>query len=493
MVKRRWPHRVARAAAWVAGVALIMLALTAGLAQVLLPMLARHPDWVAAQLSQRLHRPMSFTSMEGRWTPSGPVFVMHGVTVGLAPGEHGTPLKIPESELKLDFGGWLLPSRHLFSLHASGLQLELIRDADGWHVNGIAASGGGRQSFSPGRLSIDLWLNQLRVIVDDNVRNKHYVFSAPQLRLSRQGRHIRFGGTVKREGVSAGVSTTGRFSDDGSSGQVWFGLNAIDLKPLLDGVDIDGYTAENGKGRLQAWLDWRHGQVSSSVIRFDMDSLSLTSPSHATASVASLHGLAGLRHVADGYEVRWAGDDDSALVLSLHQPDTVQASIGVAARNLQLAPLLPWLALKPNLAPGLATWLGSGHPHGRLDHVSLQWSRSEGLRSVDAGFDEVGIDAVGGLPGVSHVHGELRGDGEALSLELPDQPTTLSFPHIFRQPFALSTLAGSIAAWQQDGDWHLGIDALDFSGTGFAGHARGDVVLPAQGGAPFMDMYATVD
>jgi uncharacterized protein (TIGR02099 family) len=484
---------VLRAGTWVGGVALIMLAITAALAQVLLPLLARHPEWVAAQLSQRLHRPMSFNSMEGRWTPSGPVFVMHGVTVGLAPGEHGSALKIPESELKLDFGGWLLPSRHLFSLHASGLQLELMRDADGWHVNGIAASGGGRQSFSPGRLSIDLWLNQLHVVVEDHVDNKHYVLSAPQLRLSRQGNHIRFGGTVKREGVATAVSTTGRFNDDGSSGQIWFGLDAIDLKPLLDGIDMAGYTADRGQGKLQAWLNWRHGQVSSAVVRLDLDRLSLTAPGHATASVASLHGLAGLRHTDDGYELRWAGDDQSALVASLHQPDTTQARLGVAASNLQLAPLLPWLALKPNLAPGLAQWLGSGHPHGRLDHVSLQWSRSEGLRGIDVGFDDLGIDAVGSLPGLSRLQGQVRGDGEALSLELPEQPTTLSFPHIFRQPFVLSALAGNIAAWHADGDWHLGVDALDFSGTGFAGQARGEVVMPAAGGPPFMDMYATID
>jgi uncharacterized protein (TIGR02099 family) len=493
MVRRRWPHRAARAAAWVAGVAVIMLALTAGLAQVLLPLLARHPEWVAAQLSQRLHRPVSFNSMDGRWTPSGPLFVMHGVIVGLAPGEHGTPLKIPESELKLDFGGWLLPSRHLLSLHASGLQLNLMRDAEGWHVNGIAASGGGQQSFSPGRLSMDLWLEQLHVIVDDNVQNKHYALFAPQLRLSRQGTHIRFGGSVKREGVATAVSTVGRFNQDGSSGQIWFGVDAIDLKPLLAGIDMDGYTAEHGRGRLSAWLNWHNGQVSSSVIRFDLDSLSITSPAHAAASVSSLHGLAGLRHTADGYEVRWAGDDQSALVLSLHQPDTPQARVGVAAHNLQLAPLLPWLGLKPDLAPGLGQWLGSGHPHGRLDHVALQWSRSEGLRGLDVGFDDVGIDAVGSLPGLSQLHGDVRGDAEAVSLELPDQVTTLAFPHVFRQPFVLSALGGNIAAWQEDGDWHLGADALDFSGTGFAGQARGDVVLPAQGGAPFMDMYATVD
>src|SRR3546814_3567259 len=93
---------------------------------------------------------------------------MGGVTIGAAAGETGTVLQLPESELKLDFGGWLLPSRHLLNLHVRGLQLDLLRDAGGWHVNGIGVAGGsGRQPLSLGRLSLDLWLEDLRVVVTD--------------------------------------------------------------------------------------------------------------------------------------------------------------------------------------------------------------------------------------------------------------------------------------------------------------------------------------
>ncbi len=93
---------------------------------------------------------------------------MHGVTIGAAAGESGAVLQLPESELKLDFGGWLLPSRHLLNLHVRGLQLDLLRDAGGWHVNGIGVAGGGnRQPLSLGRISADLWLEDLRVVVTD--------------------------------------------------------------------------------------------------------------------------------------------------------------------------------------------------------------------------------------------------------------------------------------------------------------------------------------
>lgn len=114
-------HQGARLLGWVVGVAAISLAVMMALTQLLLPTLARNPEWVATQLSARLQRPVSFQSVKGYSQPSGPLFVMRDITIGA--GDGGTPLRIPEIELKLDLGGWLLPTRHLVNLragHATG-------------------------------------------------------------------------------------------------------------------------------------------------------------------------------------------------------------------------------------------------------------------------------------------------------------------------------------------------------------------------------------
>jgi len=497
-MKKLWQrrlHRCARALSWTTGVAVILLAVLAALTQLLLPLMARHPQWVAEQLSQRLQRPVAFASMQGRWTTSGPLFIMHGVTIGAAAGETGSELRIPESELKLDFGGWLLPSRHLLNLHARGLQLSLLHGADGvWHINGIGdASGVHQQPVSLGQLSLGLWLDDLQVVITDAKLGKNYTLLARQLRLSAQGDEIRFGGMLQRAGVAAALRTVGRFRKDGSAGQIWIGTDDVELGPLLDGIDPGGYKVERGHGKLAAWLDWRKGRLTSSLVRFDLDKLVVTAPGGAAANVSGLHGLAGLYCINEDYDVRWAGDDGSTLAFNLRQPGSPQASVNIAARDLQVEPLLPWLALKPALAPALAEWMGNGHPRGEVTSVVLHWSRADGLQGLDLTFRDLMIDPVGKLPGVGGLRGELRGDAEALSLELPAQATTLQFPHRFRQPFVLSKLAGTLVFWPQDGDWHIGADTLDFVGTGYAGQVRGEVILPAQGGAPFMDMYARLD
>lgn len=492
-VWRQRTQRIARAIAWVVGVAVIGLAVLAGLIQLVLPTLAGHPRWVAAQLSRQLQRPVSFASLEGRWEPSGPLFVMRDVVVG--PGEGGSPLRIPETELKLDLGGWLMPSRHLLNLRARGLQLDLSRGKDGsWHVNGIGVAGGGeRQNASFGRLSVELWLRDLRLDIADENTGKHYALVARQLRVSRQGSRVRVGAILHREGAAGELRGAGNFRDDGADGRLWISGSKVDLRALAAGVDLGGYAVDGGSGTFASWLDWRDAKVVRNLTRFDLDGLALTTPDGNQARVASLHALADMNKTEDGYRARWAADDGGALALAFRRQDDQHAEAWIAARDLQLGALAPWLALKPQLSPGVAQWIGTGKPRGKLSRASLHWTRADGLAAADVAFTGLGIDPVGKLPGIDHLDGELRGDQGALSLELPAQATVLRFPHTFRKPFELSRLAGTVSAWHEDGDWHIGIEPVAFEGAGFGGQARGEIRLHDEGGRPFLDLYASLD
>ncbi|WP_243039498.1 YhdP family protein [Dyella sedimenti] len=485
-------HLASRALAWIAGVAVISLAVAMALAQLLLPTLASHPDWVAAQLSAKLQRKVTFDALEGRWQPAGPLFVMRGMRIDTGNGE--VPMRIPEAELKLDFGGWLLPARHLVNLRVRGLQLDLGRDADGtWHINGIGLAGGEeRQSLSFRQLSVGLWLRDTRLDITDHRLERHYTLLADQLRLSRQGRRIRVGALLRREGAPGQLRGAGSFSDDGADGRLWLSGSDLDLHAMSAGIDLGGYTADSGRGAFDSWLDWRHAKVVRSLTHFHLSQLSIANPDGVKANVPSLDGLAQLTIGNDSYELRWAGDDGSALVASLQGMGGDQAQAAVAARDLQLAPLLPWLALKPGLSPALAQWVGGGQPRGRFSHAQLRWTRAGGLQGLDAGFTGLAIDPVGKLPGIDNLHGELRGDAQALALSLPVQATVLRFPHTFRQPFVMSRLGGDVAVWHEDDAWHIGTESLVFEGADFGGAARGEVALPDAVGRPFLDLYATL-
>lgn len=485
-----WINRLIRALGWTVGVALIALALTAALAQVLLPLLAKYPQWVAQELGAKLQRPVSFASLEGRWEASGPRFIMRNVTFE-ASADGSSPINVPEVDLKLDFGGWLLPSRHLLNLQASDLELDLTRDADGrWHVNGIGKVGGTqRQNISFGRLSVELWLDKLRVNIDDQVINERYTLLADQLRVTHQGNHIRLGARVHRIGATGVLRAAGWFRDDGASGKLWLSTQNADLHGLVAGFDMGGYTIDSGHGDIAAWMDWHDSKIVRDLFQLNVQNLSVTSPTGIKVGVPQLSGLAELNRREGGYSVRWADGDGGALRVDVNHFGTPQSDIRAVANRLQLAPLLPWLGLKPGLAPGLAQWIGAGQPHGQIERAVFHWSAAAGLQTLDGAFDNLGITAVGKLPGVDSLHGEVRGDAQAVSLELPAQAATINFPHTFRQPFVMSQLAGNIAAWRDEDATHIGIANLDFEGAGYGGNAQGEIELPSDGGRPFLDVY----
>ncbi|MDF3980893.1 YhdP family protein [Luteibacter sp. PPL201] len=489
-----WRHRLRRLRfflfGWVASV-FIALAIVMALGQLLLPLAARYPSRIAALLSDRLGRPVTFRSLEGFWQPSGPLFTMRDVSVA---GENGAPpLHLPTAALKLDFGGLVLPSRHLLNLRLADLHVGLRRDVDGrWSVDGFNA-GGRSQTISLDHLSADLWLSNLRLDVTDDASKRHYGVIADQVRVSLQGHTVRAGGILRRDNGGGVLTAAARFAEDASSGTLYLKGSDLDFAALTADIDLDGRSLAAGRGSFETWLQWRDAHVVRATSRVDLEGLKVREADR-TIATSGLHGLFDMHLDARLGQRRldWAGTDGSDVAVLLSR-DSDAPRATVVARHLELAPLAPWAGVLPQLSPSLARWLGEGRPRGRLDDVRVEWNGQTGLRFAHASFAGLGIDASGTLPGISSLHGEISGDPEAVALHLPTQPTTIDATGVFAHPLAMSGLGGDIAAYQDDdGAWHIGVDPLDVRGQGYGGQVRGDLVLPAGDGGPFMDMYVAL-
>lgn len=486
-----WRHRARRLRFFLLGLVasvLVALALVMAVGQLLLPLAAHYPDRVAALLSKKLGKPVHFGSLEGFWRPSGPLFVMRDMTI--APTEGGDALRLPQAAVKLDFGAFVLPSRHLLNLRLRDLRMGLHRAADGrWSIDGFGA-GGGTQKVSFGNLSADLWLSNLHLDIADDTTHRSYGLIADQLRISLQGQAVRVGGTLRRENVGGLLTAAGRFAADGSNGRVYVKGSNLDLAALSADFNAGGYALAGGKGGFESWLDWRDGQVVRTTTRLDFDELAVRGPAR-TVRTPGLHGIVDMHRTADGQRIDWA-DADGGDVAFVNHVQGDRSNGTVVARRINLGPLLPWAGLAPQVSPGLAQWLADGQPRGRLNDVRADWDSTDGLRYVHATFAGLGINAIGKLPGVSKLDGEVFGDEQALALSLPRQATTLDFTGVFRKPFVMSMLGGDIAVYKDGDDWHIGADPVDFQGEGFGGQARGEFVLPGADTGPFMDMYVAL-
>ena len=207
-----WRHRLRRArfviGALVAGL-LIAGAVAMGLMQLLLPLVARDPDRLATFLSERLHRPVHFRSVQGLWQPSGPLLVVQGLTLGAA-YRGGESIDLPRAAIKFDLGAWLKPHHRWVTLRLTGLELRVEHDAGSWRVLGLG-NPDERQQAPLQSLPVDLDLRALEVSIFDAVSRRTYAISSPYLRIVNGRGGLRFGGSVARQGSPQPITVIGRF------------------------------------------------------------------------------------------------------------------------------------------------------------------------------------------------------------------------------------------------------------------------------------------
>ena len=152
-LKRRL--RLARRGTWyVLAVLLVCMALVLGVASQVLPLAERHPDRIAAWLSERAGRPVAFDSVDTQWTRRGPLLRLDGLRVG----EGANAIRIGEAEVLVSMYAGLLPGRSFTELRLRGLSLTLQRADDGTLVGAGLAGTAGRQrsagdSGRPGRVA----------------------------------------------------------------------------------------------------------------------------------------------------------------------------------------------------------------------------------------------------------------------------------------------------------------------------------------------------
>ena len=494
-----WRHRLRRVrfflGALVAAV-LIAAAVAIGLLQLALPLAAHYPDRLAGFLSQRMHRPVHFDSVQSEWQPSGPLLIVHGLTLG-PEYKGGESLILARAAIKLDFSAWLKPAHRWVTLRLSGLELRMRHDASGWRVLGLGNPSQSQQAPLQS-LPVDLDLRKLTVSIDDAQAQRNYVLSSPHLRVVSVGNTLRFGGDVTRRGSPQPITVIGRFNPVKQDADLYIAGHALDLASMARDVDLQGFDLRTGQGDLELWGSWRGNELRSAAARFDLRALAVTAPGGRHAETSVLSGVIGLHRIADGWELRYrdAGksgddiDDVGGVLLQLHGADNAR-TIALAVRDLDLTPMLPLLGLLPQASGSLSDWIAAAHPHGQITAAALSW-RADGRYAVVAHLHALGAAAQANLPGADALDGTLRGDNEALSFEIPMQAVTLNYPSLFRQPFAFHGFGGTFVAWREDAQWHFATDQVDFDNDQFGAQGRAEVILPGKGAKPFIDAYAVL-
>jgi len=237
---------IRRVRLWLSGLfalGVILLALAIGVTQLLLPWVVAHPEKIAATLSDKLHRPVTIDRVDSHWERTGPLLNLTGVHLGVASGDpasaNAQPLTIASAGLKINFFAWARRNASWTEFRVAGVDLDLVRDADGrWSLRGMDASGGDQRDVDDNALFAlgTLVLRDVHLTFDDVPNNSHNKYKADELRLINHGdQHRVLSRVTYLEGNSPPVDVVLEYNSSNQAGRVYFGGKGLDLASLQRG------------------------------------------------------------------------------------------------------------------------------------------------------------------------------------------------------------------------------------------------------------------
>ncbi|WP_299342767.1 YhdP family protein [uncultured Pseudoxanthomonas sp.] len=493
---RRRLRLARRGAVYGIAVVLVCMAVVLGIASQVLPLAERHPDRVAAWLSERAGRPVAFDAVKTQWTRRGPLLQLDGLRLG----EGDSGVRIGQAEVLVSMYGGLLPGRSFTELRLRGLSLTLQRGDDGtWSVRGLP---GQQQSGDDPLRSLE-GLGELQVI------DGRLAVVAPSLgwdiRLPEIDLRLRVEGDRVRAGTRAWISKDAAplnvavdFDRKAGDGRAYLDVSADDIGAWSPLLRYAGVVAERGKGRVQAWTELRRHRVVLVTADANLQQVGLRGAPLADADAPTriafdqMEGRMRWRLVSGG----WRLDAPRLRVGTAPAVQTLDGLVlaggeryALLADQVDAAPLFAVLGLSDKVDAGLRRWLVQARPGARLARLTLAGRRDGGLRA-EGRLRDISFRTVGDAPGLSGLAGDFDGDAEGFRLTLDpasvmrfDWPSGFAVVHDVR-------LKGDVLGWREGGGWRVGTSALHVQGEQYAADVRGGMWFQGDGTRPWIDVAA---
>ncbi|UNK49378.1 TIGR02099 family protein [Lysobacter sp. S4-A87] len=482
---------------------LVLIALVLAIASQLLPLAESNPKRVAAWLSERAGRPVSFDKVETDWTRRGPLLRLDNLRVGA--GDEA--FTVGDTEMLVSVYAGLLPGHAFSELRLRGLDLTLERSDDArWKVRGLP----GQEQAARDPLSALEGLGELQVI------GGKLTIMAPQLgidaRIPRIDLRLRVDGPRVRAGVRAwpSVGVPGAamspldavfdFDRKQGDGRAYLGTRRADLAAWGPLLQLAGVGSESGQGRAEAWAQLRGHRITEVIVDAALDRVGLRGAALANGSVPRvlfphIETRARWRLVDGG----WRADAPRLRIDSAGHAQKLDGlaiaggtRYAIVADRIDAGPLLAAAALSDRLEPGLRQWLYSTAPQVSLQRIEVAGVRGGPMRT-HARIAAFGFKPAGNAPGLSGLAGEFDGDADGFSLVLdPKSPMVFDWPRGFGVAQTVA-LQGLVSGWREGAGWRVGTPALAIKGNGFGVQARGGLWWQGDGSRPWIDIAADID
>ncbi|WP_295972555.1 YhdP family protein [uncultured Xanthomonas sp.] len=492
---RRRLRLARRFAFYAVAIGLVCVALAVGALSQALPFVERHPQQVAAWLSERAGRPIRFDRLETAWTRRGPLLRLDGLRIGAGDG-----VRIGQAEVLVSMYAGLLPGRSFTELRLRGLALTLLRADDGnWSVQGLPTSG---QGGDP--LDALEGLGELQVI-DGRLR-----VHAPSLGLEAQVPKIDLRMRVNGERLQVGVHgwsdlqqapLTAVLDLDRRSGdgQAYLAVRPAELAGWAGLLHAAGIELQGGVGDVQAWLDLQQRRVAGVTVDATLRALRLRGAPLADGRTRPQLAFTTFRAKARWRQIDggWRLDAPQLQFGQAGQPLQRLDGLTVAGGRrfalygdrLDLAPLIAVAGLSDRLSPSLRSWLAVARPRVQLTQVAVSGVPGGPLYGQGR-LADLAFAPASGAPGVSGLRGRFDGDAQAGELALEaGSPVRVDWPSGFGVVHQVQ-LAGRIVAFRDGDGLRVATPGLRVQGSDYGADVRGGLRFQDDGSRPWIDLAA---
>lgn len=508
MSARRLLRRLRRLIGWSLLAVVILAALAVALASRFLPVLEHHPEAVAHWLSEQVEAPVSVSGVEARWNRAGPLFSLVGLRIGQAPDV----LDIERAQLQVNVYSGLWPGIPLIELKIDGPELELRRGADGrWRLDGFGQAAqrvADRSQLEQLERFGGIEVSAARLRVSDALTGRQGVLPRIDARMQRQGRRLRFGAFVHGDTPDARLRLTGELNATSQDGSFHLEGSAQDWAHWSQGMTLHGIALAEARGDLQVWVDIKDGTPTGLQVETALAPLVLQAAierldgsgriEERSARFASWQlAFAALREGAEEWRLMlpdWrvtpdAGGVEIQVVRQGHATRDGSGLVRVAVDELQLEPLAALVPLAAAAPEGLRHWLHEASMHGLVREARVAWFDAARYR-FDARVDDLGWSAVGGVPAIDGIGGQLDGDARAMRLVVQDGRWLAQAPGVLREPFT-PQVSGELLFHDPGDGWRLDAPLLHLLEDDYDIVLAGGAQLLHEGGV-LLDLRADV-
>ncbi len=503
---RPWLVTTLRVAIWTTvGIYFAFALLILALRYAVLPQIENYRGDIEQAIGSAINRPVGIRKIAAHWAGLRPVLDLQGFEIRDAQGRPA--LGFDEIAAELAWSSiWHFELR-LARLELDAPSLVLRRDREGrYYAAGLEIT---PQPNSEAGFADWLLVQDRVVIRNAAVTWQDELRAAPPLELKQlnfqldnRGRRHRFGITAEPpRALAARLDIRGDFKgNDIDQFEAWKG----DVYAELDYADLAGWRTwvdypvalPQGSGALRLWLGFARKQLVAATADVRLADVRLQlAPELPELDLIRLDGRIAGRRLDGGFEAELkhltlATRDGIQLPstdvkIAWQEAAANRPPQGKASANGLDLGLLAKLATYLPLDATTRERLARHNPRGRLFDLALDWKGApDALEkwTVKGRFEDLGLVALGPVPGIAGVSGRIDGNEKGGSLRLDGKQTIFDLPTVFAEPrLELEAFAAELG-WKGAADGvRVNLQKASFHNKDAAGEANGSWHALAEG------------